>query len=76
MDVSSHDIEAETSEAEAEADAEVGMAAAVAPVPHAHVLIGGTTSMAMEGLGMTSCEKYPLADEDILVGNFGVQRTA
>jgi hypothetical protein len=70
VDVSPHDIEAETSEAE------VGMAAAVVRVPYAQVLTIESTSRATrEGFGMTLCENCPPVDKDILVGNFGVQRT-
>ena len=69
MDVSSHDIEAETSEAE------VGMTAAVVRVPYARELtIESTLRATREGFGMTLCENCPLVD-DILAGNFGVQRT-
>lgn len=74
MDVSSHDIEAETSEVVVV----VGTAAAVVRGPYARALIGGMTSTAkMEGLGMTSSESYLLVDMNILlVENFVSRRTA
>lgn len=75
MDVSSHDIEAETSEVVVVA---VGMAAVVVRVPYAHVLTAVMTSTAeLERLGMTSSETYLLVHKNILlVENFVLRRTA
>jgi hypothetical protein len=68
--VSSHDIEAETSE-----DA-VGMAAVFAQIPYAQVqTVGSTSRAAKEGFETTFSENCPLEDVNILAGDFVVQRT-
>jgi hypothetical protein len=68
--VSSHGIEAETSE-----DV-VGMAAVFAQIPYAQVQKEESTSRAAkEGFETTFCENCPL-DMNILAGDFVVQRTA
>lgn len=69
MDVSSHYIEAETSEVEAD------MSAAVVRVPYAHVLIVGTTlTVTMEqGSGVTSRENCLVVNKGMPVAYLGVQ---